>query len=138
MARRRGRCEIINYSHNLFFDNSSSGILSGGHYDVAIQSTTTGPDPDHSSLYSGDHFAPRGQKRFDGATPRYQAMENALRTVDLQARRRDYLVVQRSLARDVPTIVLDFIREPFLYNSDLRGFRPSPVWAFWDPWNYSV
>jgi peptide/nickel transport system substrate-binding protein len=130
---------IKNYSHNLFFDNSSSGILSGGHYDVAIQSTTTGPDPDHSSLYSGDHFAPRGQNTLRWSDPlATKAMEGALRTVDLQARRREYLVVQRSLARDVPTIVLDFIREPFLYNSDLRGFRPSPVWTFWNPWNYSV
>ncbi len=60
---------IKNYSHNLFFDNSSSGILSGGHYDVAIQSTTTGPDPDHSSLYSGDHFAPRGQNTLRWSNP---------------------------------------------------------------------
>jgi hypothetical protein len=40
---------------------------------------------------------------------------------------------------DVPMIVTNFIREPFVYNNDLRGFDPSPTSAvFWDPWKYSI
>jgi hypothetical protein len=28
---------------------------------------------------------------------------------------------------------------PYIYNSDLKGFDPSPVIsAYWDPWNYSI
>ena len=36
-------------------------------------------------------------------------------------------------------MIVSFSRVPFVYNSDLKGFDPSPVIsAFWDPWNYSI
>lgn len=131
--------QIKNYSHDLFFDDSPAGILQGGHYDVAIQSSTSGPDPDHSALYSGDNLAPRGQNtlqwRNRAATA---AMNDALASVDQARRRRDYVIAQRQLARDVPTIVIGFLRAPVVYNTDLRGFDPSPVSLFWNPWNYSI
>ena len=67
------------------------------------------------------------------------AMNDALSTIDQARRKRDYVVVQQQLTKDVPTIIIDFARVPFVYNSDLKGFDPSPVIsAFWDPWNYSI
>jgi hypothetical protein len=43
------------------------------------------------------------------------------------------------LTLDVPTRILYFNRIPYVYNTDLKGFEPSPVIsAFWDPWNYSI
>ncbi len=131
--------KIKNYSHNLFFDYSSNGILEGGRYDVAIQTSDGGPDPDNSALYSGDNLAPDGQNtlqwRNQAATA---AMNDALATVDVSRRKHDYFVAQQELANDVPTIVLGFIRGPVVYNADLRGFEPSPVSLFWNPWNYSI
>lgn len=133
------QADIKNYSHNLFFDNSPAGVLQGGHYDAAIQSSTSGPDPDHSVLYSAANLAPRGQNTLQwrdlAATA---ALNAALRSVDQAQRKRYYAIVQQRLAHDVPTIVLNFIRSPVLYNRDLRGFHPSPVWMFWDPWTYSI
>jgi peptide/nickel transport system substrate-binding protein len=131
--------EIKNYPLNLFFDFSRDGTLEGGHYDVAIQSSTSGPDPDHSAFYSERELAPRGQNtlrwRNEVATA---AMDDALATVDETRRRRDYIVAQQQLARDVPTIVIGFARVPLIYSADLRGFDPSPVSLFWNPWNLSI
>ncbi len=67
------------------------------------------------------------------------AMNDALLTIDQARRKRDYVIVQQQLAHDVPTIILYFSRPVFIYNSDLKGFDPSPVIsAYWDPWNYSI
>jgi peptide/nickel transport system substrate-binding protein len=131
--------EIKNYSHNLFFDFSPAGILEGGHYDAAIQPTSGGPDPDHSAWYSADDLAPRGQNtvRWRNAVAT-AAMRDALATVDQSRRKRDYIVMQQQLARDVPTIVIAFVRAPIIYNADLRGFDASPVEFFWDPWKLSI
>ncbi|MFY9720534.1 MAG: peptide ABC transporter substrate-binding protein [Candidatus Cybelea sp.] len=131
--------EIKNYSHNLFFDYSPAGILEGGYYDVAIQSSSSGPDPDHSALYSANNVAPRGQNtlrwRNAAATA---AMRDALASVNQSRRKRDYIVAQQQLARDVPTIVIAFVRAPIVYSADLRGFDVSPVSVFWDPWRLSI
>ncbi|MGA8385649.1 MAG: hypothetical protein WB687_10190, partial [Candidatus Cybelea sp.] len=129
-----------NYPSKLFFAGSPDGILQGGHYDVAIVSTLGSADPDDSAVLSGDDLAPRG-----GNTTRWNnrsataAMNDALETVDWARRKRDYTIVQQQLMLDVPMIVTNFIREPFVYNNDLRGFDPSPTSSvFWDPWNYSI
>jgi ABC-type transport system substrate-binding protein len=67
------------------------------------------------------------------------AMNDALQTLDQAQRKRDYAIVQQQMAKDVPTIILFFWKEPYLYNTDLKGFTPSPVIsAFWNPWEYSI
>jgi len=39
----------------------------------------------------------------------------------------------------VPSIILWFDREPYVYNRDLTGFTPSPVISpFWDPAKYAI
>lgn len=134
------QADIKNYPSKLFFAGSPDGILQCGHYDVAIVSTLGSADPDDSAVLSGDDLAPRG-----GNTTRWNnrsataAMNDALETVDWARRKRDYTIVQQQLMLDVPMIVTNFIREPFVYNNDLRGFDPSPTSSvFWDPWNYSI
>jgi peptide/nickel transport system substrate-binding protein len=134
------QADIKNYPSKRFFDASSDGVLQGGNYDVAIVSGLGSADPDDSEVLSGDDLAPRG-----GNTTRWNnrsataAMNDALKTVDRARRKRDYTIVQQQLMLDVPMIVTNFIREPFVYNNDLRGFSPSPTNSvFWDPWNYSI
>ena len=85
-------------------------------------------------------MAPHGQNAMFWDNPvATAAMNDALSTVDQARRKRDYIVVQQQLTKDVPTIIISFTRVPFVYNSDLKGFDPSPVIsAFWDPWNYSI
>ena len=85
-------------------------------------------------------MAPHGQNAmFWNNAAATAAMTDALKTIDQARRKRDYVVVQQQLALDVPTIILYFQRFPFVYNTDLKGFDPSPVISgFWDPWNYSI
>lgn len=132
--------DVKNYPSSEFFDNSTNGILQGGHYDVALFSWLGAADPDDSPVYSGDNLAPRGQNAmFWNNRTATDAMNDALKTIDQARRKRDYVIVQQQLALDVPTIILFFERYPYVYNTDLKGFDPSPVIsAFWDPWNYSI
>ncbi len=132
--------DIKNYPTSQFFDNSTNGILEGGHYDAALFSWVGAADPDDSAVYSGDNQAPRGQNAmFWNNRAATDAMNDALKTIDQPRRKRDYAVVQQQLALDVPTIILYFQRFPYVYNTDLKDFQPSPVISgFWDPWNYSI
>jgi peptide/nickel transport system substrate-binding protein len=134
------QADIKNYPTSQFFDNSTNGILQGGHYDVAGFSWIGAADPDDNAVYSGDNMAPHGQNAMMwNNRVATTAMADALKTVDQAQRKRDYIIVQQQLTHDVPTIIINFARVPYVYNSDLKGFDPSPVIsAFWDPWNYSI
>ncbi|HVN69103.1 MAG TPA: peptide ABC transporter substrate-binding protein [Candidatus Binatia bacterium] len=134
------QADIKNYPTDQFFDNSTNGVLQGGHYDVALFSWIGAADPDDSPIYSGDNLAPKGQNAmFWNNRVATDAMNDALKTIDQKRRKHDYVVVQQQLALDMPTIILYFNRFPFVYNTDLKGFKPSPVIsAFWDPWDYSI
>ena len=123
-----------------FFDNSSAGIIQGGHYDVAFFSWVAAADPDDSAIYSGDNLAPHGQNGLFWNNPKVTAATRAaLSTLDQNERKKQYQIVQQQMAIDVPTIVVYFLKEPYVYNTDLKGFDPSPVIsAFWNPWEYSI
>lgn len=131
---------IKNVNSSLMFENSSTGTLQGGHYDVALFSWNGAADPDDSAIYSGDNQAPHGQNAlFWNNRIATDAMNDALKTLDRDRRKHDYEIVQQQMAHDVPTIILFFWKEPFVYNKDLQGFKPSPVIStFWNPWEYSI
>jgi peptide/nickel transport system substrate-binding protein len=134
------QADVKNYPSSQFFDNSTNGILQGGHYDVATFAWAGAADPDDSAIYSGDNLAPHGQNAmFWNNRAATVAMNDALKTVEQGRRKRDYAIVQQQLALDVPTIVLFFRQDVYIYNSDLKGFDGSPVIsAFWNPWDYSI
>ncbi|MDQ2872210.1 MAG: peptide ABC transporter substrate-binding protein [Candidatus Eremiobacteraeota bacterium] len=134
------QADVKNYSTATMFANGSAGTLEGGHYDSAIFAWVSSIDPDDSSLYSADNFAPRGQNNLFWNNPKATAaMRDALQTVDQAKRKADYVIVQQQLAIDVPTIIISFRKEPYVYNTDLKGYTPSSVISsFWDPWEYSM
>jgi len=134
------QADIKNYPSSEFFDNSANGILQGGHYDSAGFSWAAASDPDDSAIYSAENFAPHGQNAmFWNNRTATAAMNDALTTIDQARRKRDYVIVQQQLTYDVPTIIINFARVPYVYNSDLKGFDPSPVIsAYWNPWDYSI
>ncbi|MBV9269637.1 MAG: hypothetical protein JO165_00980, partial [Candidatus Eremiobacteraeota bacterium] len=131
---------IKNVNSALMFENSATGTLQGGHYDVALFSWNAAADPDDSAIYSGDNLAPHGQNAlFWNNRIATDAMNDALKTLDRSRRKHDYEIVQQQIAHDVPTIILFFWKEPFVYNKDLEGFKPSPVIStFWNAWEYSI
>lgn len=132
--------DIKNYPTAEMFANGMSGTLEGGHYDAATFAWMGAPDPDLDPLYSADNLAPRGQNSLFWVNPiATKALGDALQSVDRVRRKQDYVVFQQQLALDVPTIIIGFRRLPYVYNSDLKGFDPSPTVApFWNPWEYSI
>lgn len=134
------QADVKNYTTAEMFANGSAGILEGGHYDSALFAWVAAADPDDSSLYSCDDFAPVGQNSMFWCNRKAtDAMNAALQTLDQNRRKADYAIVQQELAKDVPTIFISFRKEPYVYNTDLKGFNPSPVIsAFWNPWEYSI
>lgn len=134
------KADIKNYPESEMLENSSAGILNGGRYDAAILSYVDAADPDDSEFYSSHNLPPRGQNITHWLNPvATAAIDDALQTVDQSRRRRDYIVVQQQLTHDLPAIVLCYYRVPYIYNSDLKGFDPSPVVsAYWNPWTYSI
>jgi peptide/nickel transport system substrate-binding protein len=123
-----------------FFDNTANGILQGGKYDVALFAWTAAADPDDSAIYSGLNFAPHAQNALFWNDPlANKAMADGLGTVDPVKRKAASFAEQERFALDVPSIVLFFRREPYVYNTDLKGFKASPVIApFWNPQEYSI
>ncbi len=123
-----------------FFANTADGVLQGGKYDVAGYAWVAAADPDDSAIYSPRNFAPRGQNALFWNDPvAAKAMDDGLATVDPAKRKAASWREQERFALDVPSIILYFRREPFVYNSDLKGFKPSPVISpFWDPQEYSI
>jgi len=123
-----------------FFDNTTNGVLQGGKYDVAGFAWVGAADPDDSAIYSGINQAPRGQNAMYWNDPiANKAMADGLVTIDPAKRKAASFLEQERFAADVPSIVLYFRREAYVYNSDLKGFTPSPVIsAFWNPETYSL
>jgi peptide/nickel transport system substrate-binding protein len=134
------QADIKNYPTSQFFANGTEGVLAGGHFDVALYAWVGAADPDLNPLYSADNFSPRGQNYMHWDNPRATAAQkDALQTVDQARRKADYVIFQQELAKDVPTIIYSFRKEPYVYSTDLQGFDPSPVIsAFWNPWEYSI
>lgn len=134
------QADVKNYATAQMFQNGAAGVLEGGHYDAAIFAWSAAADPDDSSIYSAHDLAPLGQNSLFWTNARATAaMDDALQTVDQNRRKADYKIVQQEMAKDVPTIIISFRKEPFVYNTDLKGFDPSPVIsAFWNPWEYSI
>jgi peptide/nickel transport system substrate-binding protein len=132
--------DIKNYPESEMLEYSSAGILQGGRYDAADTAYVDAADPDDSEFYSGRNLAPRGQDITRWANPvATAAIDDALQTVDQGRRRRDYVIVQQQLTHDLPTIILCYYRIPYVYNSDLKGFDPSPVVSpYWNTWVYSI
>jgi peptide/nickel transport system substrate-binding protein len=134
------QADVKNYPTAQMFANGDTATLEGGHYDAATFAWFGAADPDLDPLYSADNLAPRGQNSlFWVNAPATKALTDALATVDQAKRKADYVIFQQQLALDVPTIIIGFRKLPYVYNTDLQGFDPSPVISpFWNPWEYSI
>ena len=123
-----------------FFDNTAAGVVQGGHYDVAGFAWIAAADPDDSAIYSARNMAPSGQNGlFWNDAIATRAMDAQLASVDPATRLAAFKIEQQRFAEDVPSIVLYYRREPFVFTSRLTGFKPSPVISpFWDPQNYAL
>ena len=132
--------DVKNYPTAVMFQNGAIGTLEGGHYDVALFSWSGAADPDDAALYASNNFGPTGQNTLFWKNAKADAAyADELQTIDQNRRKADFAIIQQQLALDVPTIFISWTKEPFVYNTDLKGYKPSPVISsFWNPWEYSI
>lgn len=131
--------EIKNYPTDLFFDQTSNGIVAGGKFDIAEYAWGGAAEIDQSAIYSAHFMPPHGQNY-----PRWRnarataAMDDANETVDRTRQVADYKIVQQEFAKDDPSIILWFRKYVISYPSDLKEFTATPVITtpFWNPWVY--
>ena len=104
------------------------GILSRGHYDIAIYGWYAGMDPDDSGQFSCDQRPPAGYDHsFYCSAAMDAAQRDALRAYDVPSRRAAYARIEALLLRDVP---IAFLASPVAISAlrdDLGGFAPTLV-----------
>jgi len=128
-ARRAGLdLELTPYAPQfLLAPAAQNGPIESGRFQLALHALLTGADPETSWLLACDQIPPAGfnvSRYCDPAVDR--ALADALVATDPQRRKRDYALVQRALARDVPFVALWQTREIEALPADLHGFRGSP------------
>jgi peptide/nickel transport system substrate-binding protein len=114
------------------------GVLASGHYDATLAEWFAGVDPDDSTQFMCDEFAPNGYNWSRYCRPAVDAAERtALSHYDIATRKRAYAVVQTAIADDAPYVYLWWPRAIEAVNSDLRGFRPNGIIEDWNAYAWS-
>ena len=129
------------YPTPLFFaSQQSGGIINSGRYQMAYFGWISGVDPDNSSLYMCNQFPPYGQNDLFWCDPAVnQAEIDALSTVDVERRKRDYQTISRELGLQVPTIFMFSERRIDVFPTRFHGFKASPAEsANWNAYEWSM
>ncbi len=113
------QADIKNYPTSQFFDNSTKGILQGGHYDVALFCWVGGGRSRRQRHLLGRQPGAARSKRDVLEQPCGDRCHER-RTQDdrLAAAQARLLHRAEQLAIDVPTIILYFRRSRYVYNTD--------------------
>jgi peptide/nickel transport system substrate-binding protein len=123
----------------LYAPAGEGGILQNGHFDIVVDGWYAGIDPDDSAQFMCKNVPPGGYNY-----PRYCSSEMdaaqtmALTHYDQAKRKAAYANTQALLARDVPEIFINYLRQMHPINSDFKGFDPSPVIENWNAWQWSI
>jgi peptide/nickel transport system substrate-binding protein len=130
---------IKNYSSELMFE-LVGGVLSGGHYDIAVIDNGFGIDPDDSQTFMCDQMPPAGANYDFWCDPTFDAAEReALAHYDQPTRKRYYAVTQRELVEQLPMVFLYDDRQIFVTSPRLHGLAPTPAVIFnWNTWQWSM
>jgi peptide/nickel transport system substrate-binding protein len=130
---------VKNYPGELFYE-LEGGVLSGGHYDLAVAQDQSGIDPDDSTIFMCDQMPPAGVNYHFWCDPIFdRAEQGALANYDESARKRYYAITQRELAEQSPTVFLYYIRQILVTTPKLHGLAPTPAAIFnWNTWQWSM
>jgi peptide/nickel transport system substrate-binding protein len=123
----------------LYAPAGEGGVLQQGHFDLVVDGWYAGIDPDDSSQYMCKNVPPGGYNYSRYCSPEMDAAQNeALTVYDQAGRKAAYAKTQALLARDVPEIFINWLRQLHPISVDFKGFAPSPVVENWNAWQWSI
>jgi peptide/nickel transport system substrate-binding protein len=141
MLRQAGiDVEIKFYLGSLLFATmAEGGILQNGKYDLSWNGWVAGIDPDQSALFMCKFQPPNGNNETHYCNPVLDAAEEkALTNFDIPTRKAAYAEIEAILTRDVPSLAIWWPRQVQPINSDFKGFRPNPVTASWNAYQWDI
>jgi peptide/nickel transport system substrate-binding protein len=123
----------------LYAPAGEGGILQNGHFDLIVDGWYSGIDPDDSAQFMCQNVPPGGYNYTRYCSPEMDAAETmALTHYDQATRKAAYAKTQTLLARDVPEIFINWLRQMHPINVDFKGLDPSPVIENWNAWQWSI
>ncbi|HTZ55938.1 MAG TPA: peptide ABC transporter substrate-binding protein [Candidatus Acidoferrum sp.] len=123
----------------LYAPAGEGGVLQNGHFDVVVDGWYSGIDPDDSAQFMCKNVPPGGYNYTRYCSSEMDAAETmALTHYDEATRKAAYAKTQALLARDVPEIFINWLRQMHPINSDFKGLDPSPVIENWNAWQWSI
>jgi len=123
----------------LYAPAGEGGVLQNGHFDLVVDGWYSGIDPDDSAQFMCGNVPPGGYNYTRYCSPEMDAAETmALTHYDQATRKLAYAKTQALLARDVPEIFINWLRQMHPINVDFKGLDPSPVIENWNAWQWSI
>ena len=123
----------------LFAPAGEGGILQLGSFDMAVDGWYAGIDPDDSSQFMCKNVPPGGYNYSRYCSREMDAAQTmALENYDRPTRKLAYAKTQELLARDVPQIFINYLRQEHPHSVDFKGFTPNPVVENWNAWQWSI
>jgi peptide/nickel transport system substrate-binding protein len=131
---------IHNYPANLVFATyAQNGLLTRGHYDLALVTMDLDPDPENSINFAPDQLPPIGQNRSFFVDRDIGVWEQAGRThYDLVVRRKYYWLTQQRIHDAVPIHGIVWKASISALNTDLKNFKPGASNDFWNVSEWSI
>jgi ABC-type transport system substrate-binding protein len=127
-------------SNELYATLANNGVEQSGRFDVAYEEWANGIDPDDSILVACDMAPPNGWNIYHFCSKRLDAAEaDALQTYDQTRRKVDYAIVQDEMTRNLPFIIIWYVRRMDVINTDFQNYMPAhAVTPFWNSWQWSI
>jgi peptide/nickel transport system substrate-binding protein len=126
-------------AEQLYAPAGEGGILQNGKFDAAVDGWYSGIDPDDSSQFMCKNIPPGGYNYTRFCNPQMDAAERAALTHYNEAtRKKAYAITQALLARYVPQIFINWLRQQQPINVDFQGLDPNPVIENWNSWQWSI
>jgi peptide/nickel transport system substrate-binding protein len=124
--------DVRHYSSGaLFAPYADGGVMWRGRFDVLYADWGVDAFGDFSDMYACNQFPPAGQNDVRWCNRRASAaMDDFFRQYSDDGRQRDDAILMAALRRDVPTIISLIPDATFIFNSDLREFRPGSITSF--------
>jgi len=130
---------IKTYQGSMLFGGGTSGILSGGHYDIELSGFESGVDPDNSAQFTCSSRPPNGFNWSRYCSPEMDAAQaQALGSYDQRVRKEAYAKIEGLLARDVPQIFMYWQPQINSVTPALKHFTGGPFYSSWNAYRWEL